>query len=165
MRLAIFAFSLLVLSACTPPPQAPQPHGDVAAPQAPSAGPAFTVNVTFSAKAAAKLAGMNEKVIVSAMFYGEPRPGFEPKEAGDVGVNLGNIDNTIAPANGATIFAPAFDAAKLAKEVKGEPRVLINIYSARQADDNNLLDCGIYDDLVSAAAKTAPTIACKLIVE
>lgn len=159
MRIGLFCAALFALNACAPP-TAQQPP----APPAPLAQ-GFTINLTFSPKAAARLAELKEQVIVDAMYYGQPQPGFEPKEAGDVGVDLGSTQNTIPPVNGATQFAPSFDAAKLAKEVKGEPRVLVNVYSARLAHPDNLLSCGIYDDTVSAAAAAAPAIACALIEE
>jgi hypothetical protein len=156
------AAAIAALCACSP--QAPPKPEPPAAPAEQGAAP-FSINVTFSAKAATKLGGMKEQVIVDAMYYGDPQPGFEPKEAGDVGVDLGSTQVTIAPVNGAAAFTPSFEAAKLAREVSGAPRVLINVYSARMASADNLLSCGIFDDAVSAAAKAAPTIDCKLIEE
>jgi hypothetical protein len=161
MRISFFAAAVLSLAACSPPSAPKPPAADGVAQQA----AAFTVNVTLSPKAAGKLAGLQEQVIVDAMYYGEPQPGFEPKEGGDVGVALGNEQKTIAPATGPITFQPSFDAAKLAAEVKGEPRVLINVYSARLASGDNLLSCGIFDDTVNAAAAAAPAIDCKLIEE
>jgi hypothetical protein len=162
MRFSLVVLSVVALASCTPPAPAPAPSPP---PVAPPAG-SFAINVTLSEKALAKLTGMNEKVTVAAMLYGEPQPGFEPKEAGDVGVGLGNVDVTLpAEARMVANFAPTIDGAKLAREVKGEARVLVNVFSARNSHENNLLSCGIFDDAVSAAAMAAPTIDCKLIEE
>lgn len=43
------------------------------------------------------------------------------------------------------------------------PMVNINVYSARFASDDNLLDCGFIDGPVADFAGTTQTITCKLI--
>jgi hypothetical protein len=55
-----------------------------------------------------------------------------------------------------------FDATYLTS-VKGEPEVLINVYSARKTHENNLLSCGIYQGPISMAQKKPVDITCDLI--
>ncbi len=87
------------------------------------------------------------------MWQGQPKPGFE-KHMEEEGVDLGSEQVVIAGANGtATITGGKVIARALAWVVK--PQVLINVYTARKADPNNLLDCGIFQDDV-AKARAAP---------
>jgi len=46
-----------------------------------------------------------------------------------------------------------------------KPQVLINVFSARHSDPNNLLDCGIFEDDVAKAQAHPIQIACKVIGE
>ncbi len=124
----------------------------------------FDVNLTLTPRAAEMLASTDEAVNVAAMYYGEPvsetSPGVD--EHGEE-VGLGRDDIEVAPKS-ALVKAPGtgFDATNIAS-VKGEPEVLINVYSARKTHQNNLLDCGIYQGPISMAQKKPIDIKCDLI--
>ena len=87
--------------------------------------------------------------------------------AGDVRqmleVGLGRDEVEVMPEN-AVVKAPGtgFDATYI-KSVKGEPEVLVNVYSARKTHENNLLSCGIYQGPISMAQKKPVDIQCDLI--
>lgn len=150
----------LVLAAC-----APAPSGSDAAPVAAAPSPyAFEVNLTLTPRAAEMLASTKERVIVDAMYFGLPispdAPGID--EHGEQ-IYLGNDAVEVDPVN-AVVKAPGngFDATHLAS-VKGEPEVLVNVYSARKTHENNLISCGLYQGPVAMAQKQPVPIACDLI--
>ena len=47
--------------------------------------------------------------------------------------------------------------------IKGGPRVNINIFSARHADPNNLLNCEIFEDDIAVAQARAPVLRCVML--
>ena len=100
----------------------------------------FQVQVALSPKAAALLQSKHESIVVSAMYFGDPKPGAM-KHADEMGqIDLGTEDVTIPGADGtATITGGRVIAKALAWRAK--PQVLINVYTARRSDPNNLLDC------------------------
>ena len=135
MSLLILPF---LLAACGP---APAPGASSADETAKPASPyAFDVNLTLTARAAERLKDTDERVIVSAMYYGLPTsddaPGID-KEGMEV--RLGASDIEVAP------------------------EVLINVYSARKTHENNLLNCGIYQGPVPMAQKKPVDVQCDLI--
>lgn len=132
--------------------------------------PKFSLVLTLSPHALAKLAGLKEEVTVAAMYSGDPTKEATrkkiPDEIGEIG--LGNEEITRAPAAGPQSFAFAgkgFDAKKLKWVMPGTAKVLINVYSARKAADDNLLDCGIFEGTLAEAAAKPIEISCKLIEE
>ena len=78
-------------------------------------------------------------------------------------IELGAGEIEVAPEN-ATVNVPGagFDTTYM-KSVKGEPEVLVNVYSARKTHENNLLNCGIYQGPVTMAQKKPVDIQCDLI--
>ncbi len=129
-----------------------------------AAGYGFTVDVTLSPKAAALLRAKHEAIIVSAMYSGEPVPA-KTKQADEMGeIDLGSENVTIAGMTGqAAISGKGVIIAHLGW-VK-VPQVLINVYSARHSDPNNLLDCGIFEDSIAKAQAAPIKIFCKVIGE
>jgi len=136
---------------------------------APAAEPAktpygFDVQLTLTPRAAERLAQTDEAVIVSAMYYGLPAsdtvPGLDDH---GMEVGLGGDDIEVAPQNALVIVPGAgFDPTYL-PGVKGEPEVLVNVYSARKTHENNLISCGIYQGPIAMAQKKPVDIQCDLI--
>lgn len=161
---SLLILPLMILAACGPAP-ADAPAPTAAAEGAEPASPyGFEVNLTLTPRAVERLASTDERVTVSAMYYGLPvsdtAPGID-KEMEEVG--LGGDDVEVMPEN-AVVKAPGtgFDATYI-KSVKGEPEVLVNVYSARKTHENNLLSCGIYQGPVTMAQKKPVDIQCDLI--
>lgn len=132
--------------------------------------PNFSVVVTLSAEARADLTKRKEQVTVSAMYSGEPtREAVKKKIDSEIGeVVLGEETLTRPIVGGKETFAfagKAFDV-KRTKWIKpGTASILINVYSARKTADDNLLDCGIFEDVLAVAAAQPIEISCKLIAE
>jgi hypothetical protein len=124
----------------------------------------FELNLALTPRAAEMLASRDETVNVAVMYYGEPvsetAPGIDEH---DMEIGLGRDDIEVAPQN-ALVTAPGtgFDATNITS-VKGEPEVLVNVYSSRKTHENNLLDCGIYQGPIAMAQKKPVEIKCDLI--
>ncbi len=161
--LAVLTLATVILSACG------QSDGGAAAPAVatpvgdPVRTPAFEVALTFTPDAAAKLSGMDERVVIDAMFYGIAK---DSSSAGDQTgqVDLGAkeievqaIDQTVS------VSAPPFMPGPMSEITQEGARLLINVYSARRAAEDNLLACGIFDDGVGAIPETPIAIHCELI--
>jgi hypothetical protein len=137
----------------------------LAMPAAHAAGYGFTVDVSLSAKAARTLKARGEGIVVSAMYSGEPVPSKASK-ADEMGmIDLGAEDVTIAGANGRAVITGSKVIAAHVGWVKAVG-VLINVYTARKTTQDNLIDCGIFEDTVAKAQASQPIpIACKMIGE
>ena len=147
LRLALSGFPVLALAACHAPPK-PAPH-------------AFAVEVALTPAATARLTALHEKIAVIAAYSGAPAPGVQATPDGQV--DLGSETVELAPTQGRATFTGAvIDGGEL-KTIAGPPRVLINVVSARHADPDNLLDCGIFEDDIAVAQATTPRISCDLI--
>lgn len=126
----------------------------------------FTVNVTLSPKAAARLAKLKEGVAVAAYYGGEPVPA-RMKEGGESGeISLDTETITLSSTGGpAAITGRHVDTSRLSWIKGGVAQVLINVFSARRSSPDNLLDCGIFEGSVAKARSAPIKIACKLIEE
>jgi len=131
---------------------------------APGAGYGFSVDITLSPRAAALLAAKHEMITVSAEYSGDPIPS-KMKLADEMGeIDLGGEDVTIPGTNGRAVISGRKFIAAHAGWVK-VPQVLINVFTARHSDPNNLLDCGIFEDALSKAQAAPIQIHCKVIGE
>lgn len=128
-----------------------------------AACPKYVVKVSLTEKAARKLKASGETVHISAMYYGEASPGFKGDDMGEI--QLGTQDVDINGAGQATLGGIIFDSRKVAQIVGKSPQLLINVYTSRKIFENNLLDCDIFQDKVTIAARGPIAIACKLIGE
>jgi hypothetical protein len=173
MRLFLTALaSIAVLGACQPRPpvDAGVEAGDAGQSGLPVAGEsralAFDVSVTVSPAAGAELARLNERLVISAQYYGEPKPDSDfAVEPGDAGIPLNTEEAEIAPAAQTVRFDGAYDAVTAAQYVAGDARVLINAYSARLSGPDNLVSCDTVDAPLTAIHADGAAIACRLISE
>lgn len=140
------------------------PKGDATAEASPKAAASpYEVQVYMSAKAQSRLNKIGEKVKVAAYYSGEPVPAKQ-KAANEVGeISLGD-EEIVLPAEGGNARLKGELQPKKLGWVK-EPQVLINIYSARLAHQDNLLNCGLFQDTLKLARKQPIVITCKLIDE
>jgi hypothetical protein len=130
---------------------------------APGAYP-FEVRVRLTPEAVRHLASINEQVTIAAMFGGSLKPGATPNTDGPDGINLGEDLVDIPPQADQVvkITGRSFEAARLG-DIQGEPTVLINIFSARKAGPDNILDCGIFEGPISQAQAAQVDISCSLL--
>jgi hypothetical protein len=124
-------------------------------------GTEIALALRFDPETAARLAELGEKVVVSAYYFGDPAAG-NTLPLDDMGqVVLTEEEITVTPEDQTVTLGAALAAAPL--ESVPHPRINVNVFSARLADPNNLLWCGILDATVADAAAGEPAIACQLI--
>ncbi len=129
-----------------------------------SASYGFELDVTLSPKAAAKLAAMGEKIDVAVYWSGEPKPAFAKKANNEGEIELGEeVLELPGSAVHAVVTGKKFVASHLSWIKGGSPRVLVNVYTARKKDPNNLLNCDIYDGDFAKLGEKPLSLACKLI--
>lgn len=145
--------SLAALLACA---------GPAAAQTAPAASPAFSVIVDLTPRAAARLARDHETIIVDAFYFGTATRAGRSKadESGELGWNP-EERRELTGAGTASFPSHRFKPGML--KLIERPDVLINVFSGRRANENNILDCGIFQDSVFLAAKEPIKIHCDLI--
>ena len=128
-------------------------------------GPNFSVAVSLSPKAAARLAHPKETIMISADFYGDANAkGQRMQNDGGQIVLAPSQKDEIARAGVAQFHGPRYDKTKLAYVDDGL-QVLINVFSGRHSSPDNLLDCDFFQDKIEVAAAATIPIHCKLIGE
>jgi len=127
-------------------------------------GYGFAVDVHLSQKAAAELQARNEAIIVFAGYEGEPVPA-KAKLASDEGtIDLG-YDKVTVPGRSARVSVTGQGFKRERLDWVKVPRVLVNVYTARQSGPDNLLDCDAFYDSVAKAREKPIPIRCRLIGE
>ncbi|MCK5728687.1 MAG: hypothetical protein KAH08_05645 [Methylococcales bacterium] len=136
----------------------------------------FSVDVVLSKKANAKMAEMNEKIIISSLFSGERAvPLKEAVDSDDPNlISLKEVEIEIAPNETAHFNAVLFEKEKFDKikpntdqEKRREYELTINAHSARKAHKDNLLTCSTFieEDAGLLPNKTHIKLSCSLIGE
>ena len=127
--------------------------------------PAFEIELNLSVQANDKLNRDKETVIVDAWFSGDPKDttSKEYAESGEMFINTKRIELAgvrIAKFEGIKFSKRQFDL--LADK---DIRVLINVFSGRKSSSDNLLDCAMLSDKMSAVKGKKFVLAGKLIGE
>lgn len=156
-------------AAHTPAPS-PEPSTAAARPDA-AASPTrprvrtFTVKVSLSDAAAAQFDRSGETVIVSASYFGIPKPDTPKSDIDDIGqVDLGDITKELPGAGSAVFVGSAVPPGKLAF-ISGRPQVNINVFSGRHSSSDNLLGCDMFQGSVDFAAEKPLELHCALLTE
>ncbi len=124
----------------------------------------FSVEVTLSPAASARLAQGGETIVVSADYFGTPLP-VARDQADDVGqLDLGRAQKEYA-GEGRMVFDGREFRADRTELLDGQPQVNINVYSGRKTSDDNLLGCDFFQDTLRAAAAAQIALHCALIEE
>lgn len=123
----------------------------------------FTVEITFSDKAKARFEDKKESIILSAVFVGIPKDPKNPNLAEDGQFYLGSADREIYYGQVAT-----FEGVKLPKKLfdqlnGDEPEYIINVYSGRKTDPDNLINTDLLSGKVSSAANRHMKLHAQLI--
>jgi hypothetical protein len=130
---------------------------------APVAAQTVTVDLTFSDKAMAMLKETGEGVILAAYWSGEPSPSatIEMDEMGRIFLLAEQV--TTLPAPGRFIFGANLSSAPVDQVIA--PLLNLNVYSARWADENNILHCDLVDDALAKLTAAPQKVVCRLITE
>jgi len=126
----------------------------------------FDVDVSLSARAAAELAARHEKINVWAAWYGMATEAAA-KHADEMGqIDFGSETVLVSGAGGRAHLTGQHVTIEHLDWVQDRTvTVLVNVYSARLSSQDNLLDCGLFEDSVAASRAKPIEIACKLIGE
>jgi hypothetical protein len=127
--------------------------------------PEFSIAVTLSSKAKAKLQSLHETIKVLAMFDGDPLPGQGKDRAPMRGVYLGSKEVLVDANNNASFSNLKVKQSDWNRLADKDYYVTINVYSARRTYKNNLLDCGFLERHLSAFAGKSTAVHCWLIEE
>lgn len=172
---ALILASALAVTGCTSAPEKPVAEAApvTAAPASPDKPAAqkheakivslpFRVDVTFSAKALTLLQETGGLLGVTADYYGAPKnpsaDGLDP----DLGVWLGGEMETIGAAPRSVTLKGQFDAARVAREVVGDPRVQLTAYAVRSPQAQDKMVCAGFDEALPIAVETGGTVHCTL---
>jgi hypothetical protein len=126
---------------------------------------AFQVRVSLSEKAAATLQHLDEGIVISASYSGEPRSSAK-QHADQVGQIALGTQNVEIPGKPATVIVNGSSVKRghLAW-IRGPVRLNVNVYSARRSGPNNLLACDFFDGRFRSTSHHPVQIHCSLIEE
>jgi hypothetical protein len=129
-------------------------------------GMSFSVDVSLSSPAAAKLNALKEKIVVSVFWFGEPTRAAR-KRADEMGqIDLGTEQVRLPASGGRTEITGRSVQVKHIDWVKNRAvQVNVNVFSARLSGPDNYLDCGAFEDTVVVARSKPIQMVCKLIGE
>jgi hypothetical protein len=135
------------------------------APRTKSEPYAFQVRITLSDKAAVTLKRLNEGVVISASYSGDPKPSAK-RHADQIGQIALGIQNVEIPGRPATII---FSGSHLKRGriawIRGPILLNINAYSARHSGPDNILSCDFFDGRLRDTTRRTVPIHCSLITE
>lgn len=116
----------------------------------------FRLDITVSTEVIDALDAADVMLTVGADYYGEPRAGTAP-------VDLGHEDRDIRAGNRSVTLAGRFDAAQVAWEVSGDPRVKVS--AAVKGEGGPVVYCTEFDAALTLAVETGGFIHCELLSE
>jgi hypothetical protein len=122
----------------------------------------FRVDVTYSAGARAYLRESGAFLSLVADYYGLPsQPGMTGLDP-DLGVWLDGEHTTLDSGKVSATFKGQFDAARVAREIAGDPRVRVVAYPIRGTKGRDALTCSEFDEALPIAVETGGFVHCTL---
>lgn len=126
---------------------------------------AFQVRVTLSDNAAAPLKRLNEGIVVSASYSGDPRPSAK-RHADEIGQIPLGIQNVEIPGRPATLIVSGSRVTRnRIAWIRGPVLLNVNAYSARHSGPDNILSCDFFDGRLRDTVHRTIPIHCSLIEE
>jgi hypothetical protein len=123
------------------------------------------VRITLSDKAAATLKRLNEGIVISASYSGDPKSSAK-EHADEIGrIPLG-VQDVELPGKPATVIISGshLKRGRLAW-IRGPILLNVNVYSARRSGPDNILTCDFFDGRLRDALRRIVPIHCSLIEE
>lgn len=125
----------------------------------------FRVDITYSTGALEKLRETGASMGISADYYGVPldpgAPGLDP----DLGVWLGGEMETVDAGPRSVTMKGQIDAARVARDVKGDARVKVLAFPVRAYAAQATITCSEFDEYLSLAVETGGMVHCTLVGE
>jgi hypothetical protein len=123
----------------------------------------FKVEITLTDKAAEKLKSSGDMLEIDAYYLGTPRAGDTTPVNDNGDIELGQDSKTISGPATVTIGNSEYDGSLLEHLIDREAHLLINVNSSTQ--EENILECDIFENKLSVAVKDLVKLNCKLIGE
>jgi len=127
--------------------------------------PAFTIELDLSQKANEKLNSSKETIIVSAWFSGVPKDTTSKEYAESGEMFLASARVELSSSRTASFEGIKFSKAAYDSLADKNISVLINVFSGRRTTQDNLLDCNILSEKMSAVRGRKFVLTGKLIGE
>jgi hypothetical protein len=126
----------------------------------------FSLDVSLSSRAEARLVSLHEKIIVWALWSGQPTKAAKKHVDEEGKIDLGTEEVTL-PASGGhgELSGRSVKPTQIGWVKDRDVQILVNVVSARLSGQNNILNCDIFAGSVATARANPPRIACKLIEE
>lgn len=125
----------------------------------------FRVDITFSEKAEALMQSAGGPMGVTADYYGAPKDpsadGLDP----ELGVWLGGEMETLPSSRRSVTLKGQFDAARVAREVVGDPRMRVTAFTMHMPAAVGRIKCSDYDEALPIVVETGAVVHCKLATE
>jgi hypothetical protein len=126
---------------------------------------AFQVRITLSDKAAATLKRLDEGIVISASYSGDPKPSAK-RHADQIGQIALGIQNVEIPGRPATVIVSGSHVKRgRVAWIRGPILLNVNAYSARHSGPDNILNCDFFDGRLRDTARRTVPIHCSLIEE
>lgn len=126
---------------------------------------AVQVRITLSDKAAATLKRLNEGIVISASYAGNPKPSAK-RHADEIGQIPLGIQNVEIPGRPATVIVSGSHVRRgRIAWIRGPVLLNVNAYSARHSGPDNILSCDFFDGRLRDASHRTLPIHCSLIEE
>ncbi len=124
---------------------------------------AFELRISLSDAAAARIVPAKEGVVAMISYAGDPAPGVGGPFVDELGfIDLGQVEVDVTGKSQVVIDGHALKAGML-KYLQGEPRVNVNVASGRRVFEDNLLDCGSFEDDLKVAIAKPVVLHCQLL--
>lgn len=132
---------------------------------------AITVDVTLTPAAAKQLAKGADNVIVSAWYYGTPKPGAKSYANEEGMVDIAAEKANLGKGGGKAALAPSSQGLEW---IEDKPFVNVNIFSGLDVPDaaedeevggENVLSCDFFDGPLAHAQASPIALTCGLITE
>jgi hypothetical protein len=127
--------------------------------------PQFSIAIKLSEPARQKLESMHESILVIAYFDGDPLPGQGQDNAPFRDVFLGSDELLADAQNTATFNNTKVSESNWNRLADKNYFVTINVFSARKASKNNILNCGSPENRLGTFAGKTTEVSCDLIGE
>lgn len=124
---------------------------------------AFELRISLSDAATAMIVPAKEGVVAMINYAGDPAPAIGDPFADELGfIDLGQVEVDITGKSQVVIDGRALKTDML-KYLQGEPRVNVNVASGRRVFEDNLLDCGSFEDDLKVAIARPVVLHCELL--
>lgn len=124
---------------------------------------AFELRISLSDAAATKLLPAKEGIVAVINYVGDPTSGAGDRFVDELGfIDLGQMEVDVTGKSRVVIDGRALKTDML-KYLQGEPRVIVNIASGRRVFEDNLLDCGSFEDDLKVAIAKPVVLHCELL--